>query len=91
MVVLRPFFFVLPVNVAAAIYAVRKNRTHNFKNVLFTNHATDCALWNCVDGHFQRKKKDTFMAELVIEGTCPCNGLHGFEMLIFNNVLNPKW
>lgn len=45
MVVLPPFFFMLSVNVAAAIYIVRKSRIRKgFKNILFTNHATDCAL-----------------------------------------------
>lgn len=44
MVVLPPFFFILSANVAAAIYAVRKSRIYKgFKNMLFTNHAADCA------------------------------------------------
>lgn len=43
-----------------------------------------------MDSHFQRKKKETFIAELMIGCTCPSKGLHGMEPLIFNNVLNTK-
>lgn len=43
-----------------------------------------------MDSHFQRKKKETFIAELKIEGTCPSKGLHGIDTLIFKNILNTK-
>lgn len=57
---------------------------------MFANHATDWVLQDYMDGHFQRKIKESLIAELVIEGTCPYNEVPWFEMLIFNNVLNPK-
>lgn len=43
-----------------------------------------------MDSHFQRKKKETFIAELMIEGACPSKGIHGIVTLIFNNVPNTK-
>lgn len=43
--VLPPFFFILSANVAEAVYMLRKSRIHKcFKNILFTNHATDFVL-----------------------------------------------
>lgn len=45
MVVLPPFFFILAVNLAAAIYMLRNSRIHKyFKSILFTNRATDFVL-----------------------------------------------